>query len=158
MKKMKRVVVAVLVFVLAGLGYHTSTEAQDVPPIISPLDASGLRYAVRLDPPKPPPPPPVLWTTESQNGRCVGMINALTYWNPGWDVNRMAGIAYRESRCDPNASNSCCSGIMQIHRSWIDNVAMCGVYSRNDLYDPWKNICAAAVVFREQGISAWSTA
>jgi hypothetical protein len=69
----------------------------------------------------------------------------------------MAGIAYRESRCDPSASNSCCSGVFQIHQSWIDNVAMCGVRTRSDLYDAWKNVCAAAVVYRTQGISAWST-
>ena len=113
--------------------------------------------AVRMNPPPPPPSLPVLWTTDSTNGRCVGMVNALEYWSPGWDVNRMAGIAYRESRCDPNASNSCCSGIFQIHRSWISQLAGCDVYSRGDLYDPWKNVCAAAYVYRVQGITAWST-
>ena len=156
MRRVKGLTLTVLVAIFAALGHPTTGQAQDVPPIISPLDANGLRYAVRLDPPKPAPPP-VLWTTEAVNGKCVGLIGALTYWSPGWDVNRMAGIAYRESRCQPSASNSCCSGVLQIHRSWIDNVAMCGVYSRNDLYDPWKNICAAAVVYRTQGISAWST-
>ena len=111
--------------------------------------------AVRLDPPKPPP---VLWTTEAVNGRCVGLMTALQYWDPGWDEVRMSGIAYRESRCDPNASNSCCSGMFQIHRIWIDDAAMCGVRTRADLYDPWKNVCTASIIFREQGMSAWSTA
>ena len=113
--------------------------------------------AVRLDPPAPAPVVvPVLWTTEAANGRCVGMIPALEHWSPGWNVDHMARIAHRESRCDPNAANSCCTGIFQIHYSWIDNVGMCGVYSRQDLKDPWKNICAASIVYRTQGMSAWS--
>lgn len=113
--------------------------------------AGPYKPAQRLD-----PPPPVLWTTEAANGRCVGMIPTIQHWSPGWPVDRMAAIAYRESRCDPDASNSCCSGIFQIHRTWIDNVALCGVESRADLYDPWKNVCAAAVVYRTQGMSAWA--
>jgi len=155
MRRIKRVTLAVLVGILSWMGYDTSVQAQDVPPIISPIDASGLRYAVRLDPPKPAPPP-VLWTTEAVNGKCVGLIGALTYWSPGWDVNRMAGIAYRESRCDPNASNSCCSGVLQMHRMHVPNT-MCGVYSRADYYDPWKNVCAAAALWRASGYGAWST-
>lgn len=119
--------------------------------------ARATGQAVRLTPPPPTTVVPTLWTTESANGRCVGLVNALTYWSPGWDVQRMAGIAYRESRCTPSASNSCCSGMLQIHRSWVDDVAMCGIDSRADLYDPWLNVCAAAVVYRTQGINAWST-
>jgi len=146
----KRFVIAFLAVMSLG-----STAYADLDhPIRDP--ATGLMVATRLNPPPPPPVIPVLWTTESSNGACVGMINALNYWNPGWDVNRMSRIAYRESRCQPGASNSCCSGIFQVHRSWIDNVTMCGVFSRNDLYDPWKNVCAASVIFREQGMSAWS--
>jgi hypothetical protein len=30
------------------------------------------------------------------------------------------------------------------------------VYSRSDLYDPWKNVCVAAIIFRTQGMSAWA--
>jgi hypothetical protein len=119
--------------------------------------ATASAPAVRLD----PPPPvvvdmPVLWTTDSANGRCVGMEGALAYWSPGWDVVRMSRIAFRESRCDPNASNSCCSGILQMHRMHVPE-PWCGVYSRADLYDPWKNICAAAALWRSSGYGAWST-
>jgi len=119
--------------------------------------ATATEKAVRMNPPPPPATVPVLYTTESVDGRCVGLMAALSYWSPGWDVNRMAAIAYRESRCQPSASNSCCSGVLQIHRSWVDDTAMCGINSRADLYDAWKNVCAAAVVYRTQGISAWST-
>jgi len=158
---MKRILIVLLLAILAAAGYPTGVNAaDDVPPILSPIDTTGLKHAVRGEQIQlaPPPPPPVLWTTESANGRCVGMIPAIQHWNPGWNVDRMAGIAYRESRCDPNAANSCCTGIFQIHATWIDNVAMCGVSSRADLKDPWKNVCAASVVFREQGMGAWSTA
>jgi hypothetical protein len=157
--RLRRTVVAVLVFVLAWAGYSTSASAEIGD---HPVNGPAVAYApaVRLDPPPPPPPPPpqppVLWTTESANGRCVGLIGALQYWNPGWDVNRMAGIAYRESRCQPSASNSCCSGVFQIHQIWIPKAAMCGVYSRADLLDPWRNICVASIIFRQQGMSAWS--
>jgi len=121
--------------------------------------ATATGKAVRLDPPPPPVVEtiPTLWTTESSNGKCVGLIAALTYWSPGWDVNRMAGIAYRESRCQPDASNSCCSGVFQIHQIWIPKAGMCGVFSRSDLYDPWKNVCVASIIYRQQGMGAWST-
>jgi hypothetical protein len=120
--------------------------------------ATATGKAVRLDPPPPPTtiPVPILWTTESSNGRCVGLIDALEYWDPGWNVQQMAAIAYRESRCQPDASNSCCSGVFQIHRIWIPKAASCDVYSRSDLYDPWKNVCTAAIIYRDQGMSAWS--
>ena len=121
-----------------------------------PTDPGGLRTATRLNPQPKQPVVPVLWTTESANGRCTGLITALEYWNPGWNVDHMAAIAYRESRCVPTASNSCCSGMFQVHRIWIEEAAMCGITSRADLYDGWKNVCAASVIFREQGMSAWA--
>lgn len=153
MKRLKRVTIAVLVFGLSWLGYDTSAQADTDHPIRDP--ATGYVVATRLNP--PPPAPPVLWTTETVNGRCVGLIDALEYWSPGWDVNRMAGIAFRESRCDPNASNSCCSGVLQMHQMHVPE-PWCGVYSRADLYDPWKNVCAAAALWRSSGYGAWSTA
>ena len=155
MRRAKYAVICVLVALFSFLGYDTASADTDHP-INDP--ATGLMVATRMNPPPPPAPVPVLWTTESANGKCVGLIDALTYWSPGWDVNRMAGIAYRESRCDPNAANSCCTGVLQIHAIWIPKAAMCGVYSRADLKDPWKNICAASIVWRDQGIGAWSTA
>jgi len=120
----------------------------------------GLAPAVRLNPPTTTttttmPPLGPLWSTESSNGRCTGLVFALTHLSPGWDVWRMAGIAYRESRCQPNASNSCCSGVLQMHRMHVP-VPSCGVWSRADLYDPWKNICAAAELWKASGYGAWS--
>jgi hypothetical protein len=84
------------------------------------------------------------------------MVGALEHWNPGWNVDRMSAIAYRESRCVPTAANSCCTGIFQVNAIWIPKAAMCGVYSRADLMDPWKNVCVAAIIYRDQGMGAWS--
>lgn len=161
----KLLVASALAFASLGAGQvHADTDHPINDPTTGVMVATRLNNQVQLTPPPTAPPivdigtPPVLWSTASSNGRCTGMLTALNYWNPGWPVDRMAGIAYRESRCDPNASNSCCSGIFQIHRIWISKLGMCGVYSRSDLYDPWKNVCAASVVFRQQGIGAWSTA
>lgn len=153
---MKRVaLVALAALALVPGVVHADTDH----PINDP--ATGMMVATRLNPQPPapvaPPAPPVLWTTDSANGRCVGLVTALAYWSPGWDVQRMAAIAYGESRCDPNASNSCCSGVLQIHRIWVAKAAACGVYSRSDLYDPWKNICTAAIIWRSSGYGAWST-
>lgn len=165
MRKLKGITLAVLVFVLSWMGYDTASADTDHPimdPATGTMVATRLNNQVQLEAPPEPPPvvqasAPPLWTTASSNGHCTGLIAALNYWSPGWDVNRMAGIAYRESRCVPSASNSCCSGVLQIHRIWIPKAASCGVYSRNDLYDPWKNVCVAAIIYRTQGMSAWST-
>jgi hypothetical protein len=115
--------------------------------------ASVTAEAVRLN---PPAPAPTGWSQDSSNGQCVGFKGLLAQYNPGWSVDRMAGIMFRESRCSPQASNSCCSGLLQMHRMHIP-VPECGVYSRNDLYNPEANICAAAQLFRSSGYGAWST-
>ena len=116
------------------------------------LSDDGLQEAVRLN----PPAASAGGSTDSSNGQCVGFKGLLAQYNPGWSVDRMAGIMYRESRCDPSASNSCCSGLLQMHRMHVP-VPECGVWSRNDLYNAEANVCAAAQLFRSSGYSAWST-
>jgi hypothetical protein len=116
------------------------------------LSDDGLQAAVRLN-----PPASSTGSSESSNGQCVGFKGLLAQYNPGWSVDRMAGIMYRESRCDPSASNSCCSGLLQMHRMHVP-IPECGVYSRNDLYNAEANVCAAAQLFRSSGYGAWSTA
>lgn len=151
MRVIKIIVTSLLI--LAIYGQAARAEVGDHP--VNGPYASAVRLNDQVQH-EAPPPPPRLWTTESANGKCIGLIAALTYWSPGWDVNRMAGIAYRESRCDPSASNSCCSGVLQMHKIHVPE-PWCGVYSRNDLYDPWKNICSAAALWRSSGYGAWST-
>lgn len=103
-----------------------------------------------------PPPPTDIYGSESP-GRCTQYEYLLEFFNPGWDVDQFSKIMYRESRCQPDAANSCCTGLVQIHRLHIPNLGVCGVFSREDLMEPDKNICAAAVVFgRAGGTSPWS--
>ena len=120
---------------------------------------------VEPDPPPPPPAPAVRLDAPSSSGssgsstssgnRCTGYEGLLSQY--GWDVGRMSQIMYRESRCQPGAANSCCTGLLQIHAIWIPEAGGCGVYSRSDLTDPAKNICTAAIIYRTQGMGAWST-
>lgn len=113
--------------------------------------------ADRLDPPPTTVPDiPLVWTTDSENGRCVGFEPLLAAFSPGWDVARMSRIMHRESRCQPTASNSCCSGLLQMHRMHVPDPP-CGVYTRADYYDPVKNICAAALLWQTSGYGAWTT-
>jgi hypothetical protein len=95
------------------------------------------------------------YSSASSNGRCVGYEGLLAQYSPGWDVGRMSGIMYRESRCNPGVSNSCCHGLLQMHEmhvGWLD-----AVNSASDYYDPATNIRAAAQLWRSSGYGAWST-
>lgn len=89
--------------------------------------------------------------------RCTQYEHLLVYFSPGWDVDQFSEIMWRESRCQPDAANSCCTGLVQIHRLHLPSLAVCDVYSRSDLTDPAKNVCSAAVVYRRAGgTSPWS--
>lgn len=96
-------------------------------------------------------PPPLPSSTESSNGRCIGMEGLLAQYNPGWNVTSMSQIMYRESRCQPGVSNSCCHGLLQIHEMHVGWMGDCGVYSASDLYNAERNICAAAMLWRKAG-------
>lgn len=107
-------------------------------------------------PPPPTEPQRPAFSSASSNGYCVGAEPLLAWFSPGWDVRRMSGIMYRESRCDPSAYNrSGASGLLQILRShcnWLSSrVGPC------DLFDPVYNIRAGARLWQEQGYGAWST-
>lgn len=115
--------------------------------------------SVQETPTLPPPPtePPVpVFSGDNDGRRCLGAEALLAYYSPGWDVVRMSRIMWRESRCLPDTSNSCCSGLLQMHRMHVPNHGLCGVYSRSDYYDPVKNICAAAILWQASGYGAWS--
>lgn len=104
--------------------------------------------AVRVSAPSPSS------SSESSDGRCVGYEGLLAQYSPGWDVVRMSRIMYRESRCNPGVSNSCCHGLLQMHEmhvGWIN-----AVDSASDYYNPASNIAAAAELWRASGYGAWS--
>lgn len=97
------------------------------------------------------PPPP-------SSARCPEWWDELTALSPGWDVARMDGIMYRESRCRPGVTSNtgCCHGLLQVHQMHVPRLGVCGVDSAGDLFDAGKNICAAAVLFRESGYNPWN--
>jgi len=109
----------------------------------------------------PPPAPPAGYSSDAENGRCVGAEDLLRFYSPGWDVIRMSRIAYRESRCQPAARNrsSSATGLLQIlasHCPWL--ARQMGTWcTRDRLTDPTFNVQAAAVLWAEQGYGAWST-
>lgn len=114
---------------------------------------AAMEFARNL--PAAPAPQTSGYSSASSNGRCVGYEGLLAQYSPGWDVARMSGIMYRESRCQPNAANSCCHGLLQMHEmhvGWLD-----AVDSQSDYYNPVLNIRAAAQLWRSSGYGAWST-
>lgn len=101
---------------------------------------------------EPPPAPTTTLPTDP-----VAIIRWV--WPDGPDEDYAVLIAWRESRHDPTARNSCCHGLFQIHwtvhRGWLDDY---GIYTANDLLDPWKNVRAAlALRQRPGGWNPWST-
>lgn len=102
----------------------------------------------------------VEFSDESSAGRCVGAEPLLLRYSPGWDVQRMSRIMYRESRCQADARNrsSSATGLLQLlasHCRWLS--AQMGTWcSRDRLTDPEFNVEAAAVLWDEQGYRAWA--
>jgi len=151
-------VTAVLAVLLAITGIGL-----DLPPeIVAPAEASAP--AERLDPPPSTggtPAPEPLGSSAVAGGRCVGWEALLTVHSPGWNVERMSRIMYRESRCQPAARNrtSTATGLLQVlasHCSWIAE-QLDTACSRNRLTEPEFNVAAAARLWTEQGYRAWST-
>jgi hypothetical protein len=148
---MNAVLVAVLLVVPTWL---------DLPPEID-MPGQATVVAVRVNPPTESVPAPSVGTTDSVGGRCVGWEALLAAESPGWSVERMSRIAYRESRCLPGARNrsSSATGLLQIlasHCPWL--ARQMGTWcTRDRLTDPQFNVAAAAVLWDEQGYGAWVT-
>jgi hypothetical protein len=155
-------VLTALVLAITGVGL-------DLPPEID-TTAVATEVAVRVEVPPPapvedvaaPPPPaaPAGYSSDSYNGRCVGAEDLLRHYSPGWSIERMSRIMYRESRCRAEVRNSSSSatGLLQIlasHCPWLAG-QMGTTCSRDRLNDPHFNVRAAAVLWREQGYSAWA--
>ena len=145
---------------LAALVLLAPTSLDLPPEIVTPAEASAP--AVRVDPPSTVESVPSLpaGNSDSAGGRCVGWEPLLAEYSPGWSVERMSRIMYRESRCQPGARNSSSSatGLLQIlasHCPWL--ARQMGTWcTRARLTDPTFNIRAAAVLWDEQGYGAWS--
>jgi len=73
----------------------------------------------------------------------------------GWPVDeipKVGRIAYRESRCQPGARNSCCHGLMQVHRAWLRRFGLTQAEAR----DGFTNLWLAHEVWLVSGWTAWS--
>lgn len=87
---------------------------------------------------------------DAATGRCPQWEATLVAGAPrgGWDVRRMSAIAWRESRCQPDAVNrrGGDSGLLQIHPvSWPWLSKSLGVtVNRTWLLNPVNNVAAAA--------------
>lgn len=104
-------------------------------------------------------PPPVPFTTDSVGRECVGALNLLTAYSPGWDVHRMARLSFRESRCKPDAYNrrGRATGLLQVTPITYGFVGRClgELVTRLKLTDPVFNVRAAACLWREDGYRPW---
>ena len=117
-----------------------------------------VQLAETLPPPPETVPGPPPFSDASSNGYCVGAEPLLAYYSPGWNVRRMSGIMYRESRCDPSADNpnSSASGLLQLlsslHCGWLSSaLGPC------NLFNATYNIRAGALLWQKSGYGAWST-
>lgn len=72
----------------------------------------------------------------------------LQQHNPGWDINRMSRIMWRESRCRPDVRSSTAdTGLLQINDINHRYLTGKGV-DVNQLTNPTVNIQAAATLYR----------
>lgn len=133
--------------------------AGEFPPLVD-MPAIATEPAVRIDPPAPPIAPPIpQFSDDSRNGRCIGAEGLLLTWSPGWSVERMSRIMYRESRCQPQVRNpSGSTGLLQIMPSNCPYIAKhlgesCTVAK---LKEPTFNVRAAAVLFDYDGYGPWA--
>ena len=128
----------------------------DGPAVVVATPERGVRRQVT---PTVPPPAPVGWNSLPLAPAGLTLCETASFYRQQAGLpERFDGIIWRESNCQPDARNWCCSGLSQIHKLWVSKLAHCGVYVRDDLFDSQRNMCAAAYVLAVQGINAWSTA
>ena len=100
--------------------------------------------------PAPTTPPTVPPTRPTYtNAQVIQMIRDV--WPDNLEQHAIE-IAYRESRYNPYAVNSCCYGVFQInynaHKPWLPTI---GVTSAAQLFDPRVNVQAAYVIYQRSG-------
>ncbi len=117
----------------------TSSKASTTPVSGTPVNSTPSSAT-------PAPPPPASTATPAE---VEAIIRAV--W-PDELEDRALEIAWRESKYNPIAKNSCCSGVFQIywsvHRSWLGGL---GITSADQLYDPATNARAALALYERSG-------
>jgi len=134
----------------------TTPQPLNGPATVAVSSARGAR--MQVTPTEPPPVRVGLHGLPLAPPGLTACETASFYRQQAGLPSRFDGIIWRESNCRPDVRNWCCTGLAQIHKVWVPQLAGCDVFARDDLFDPQRNMCAAAYVYAEQGINAWSTA
>lgn len=95
--------------------------------------------------------------------RCPEMLRVAVA--VGWPTNvlpTLDRVLWRESRCDPTATNLVppdqSYGLMQVNvrgALWPDRQGKCGLTAPEDLLDPAVNLSCGLVLWHESGWSPW---
>ena len=164
----------IFVAILAASAPINSLHLQQPTPINDPItvlvelpplsEVIATEPAVRLNPPDSMPPitesvSVYEFSNASANGRCIGAEGLLSKYKPGWNIERMSRIMYRESRCNPAVRNrqSGSTGLLQIMPSNCRYIAnqlgeSCSIAK---LQQPDFNIRAATTLFEYDGYGPW---
>jgi len=143
---------------------------------INPDGATATAPAVRVDPPDPPPVIESLPPLEVGLGGApfappgLSDCDEMSFYRQQWNLPAVFDrLGWRESNClnRDDVHTSCCWGYWQL---WISlhlrdhriapGYAMCGVDAIDDVNsdNPWdkqRQACAASVLYRVVGMSAW---
>lgn len=174
-------------YVLESESYEVLPATIDLPPIVEimgpasvsaqtlaapPLDVSAESLAappqaVRLE---TPTTTTVTVPATVYTGNPCDLYRGLVASYPGWSVDKMMGIMYRESRCDTFAYNAKTHdrGLLQIHwqnsyyteivggKVQVPLMQACGFSVLDELFIPEVNIRCAHVLYSVYGYSPWS--
>ena len=125
-----------------------------------------------LEPASPTPPTTVVTTPITQPDACQTVFNMARHvgW-PEHELTQLVAIAYRESRCNPDAFNPTdpnggSAGVMQINYFWCKPSSYYAngylqayglLRTCNDLFDLENNLRSALAIYRySNGWRAWS--
>lgn len=94
----------------------------------------------------------------------VELLVGAGFKKNGDDTNTMVGICYAESGGDPSKHNSTppddSYGLWQINMLGSmgpDRRKKFGISNNNQLFDPATNAHAAHIIYKDQGLNAWTT-
>ena len=123
-----------------------------------------------LEPAAPVPPTTVVTTPITQPDACQTVFNMARH--VGWaeqDLTQLVAVAYRESRCQPDAfnprdPNGGSNGVMQINQFWCKPntywptgwLQAHNILTHCDqLFDPATNLRAGLAIWRNSGWHPW---
>lgn len=163
---MRKILILATALFLLLLSGGTVRAADDIPPILSPLDSTGIKHAVRLDPPKP------VWPTGiwNQPFAPLGLSDCqemMFYANQFGLPAQFEGIGYRESNCrnEDGVKTGCCHGYWQLHEmhfapgNRIDQICGADSYldiNSDDALEKQMQACAAKQLYDAAGSSPWA--